>query len=66
MPFRIGIMIILTNKHQMNMIFKELITGLLPLFLTGKGDYNRKSAHTQFRGSKLLFDLETLCMLSEI
>ena len=25
-----------------------------------------QSAHTQFKGSKLLFDLETLCMLSEV
>ena len=24
-----------------------------------------QSAHTQFKGFKLLFDLETLCMLSE-
>ena len=24
------------------------------------------NAHTQFKGSRLLFDLETLCMLSEI
>ena len=26
----------------------------------------RGGAHTQFKGSKLLFDLETLCVLSEI
>ena len=27
---------------------------------------NSQSAHTQFRGPKLLFDLETLCVLSII
>ena len=38
---------------------------LQPLTLLDPG-VGAQSARIQFKGSKLLFDLETLCMLSEI
>ena len=44
---------------------KPLLTLLAPGFSVLVIPRGAKSAHTQFKGSKLLFDLETLCMLSE-
>ena len=51
-------------------IYKYSVISLNPISpgVLGPGNTQggAQSAHTQFKGSKLLFDLETLCVLSEI
>ena len=48
---------------HMSLVLTLLAPGFWVLVIPRGG---AQSAHTQFKGSKLLFDLETLCVLSEI
>ena len=51
------------GKAHSREMFNPISLGVLG---PGNTPGGAQSAHTQFKGSKLLFDLETLCVLSEI